>query len=243
MKINTIYNESCLDTMSRMKDNSVNLIFTSPPYNMRTRVRNGKYTTRERASHFSKKYKYFSDDMSIEEYFIFHMRVLTEILRISNVCLWNFSVVTGSKEAIFKLIGEFSEYIKDIIVWDKGHGQPAMHEGCINRASELILVLEGKASVGRSLKYFNFKRGTLQDIWRIKRQRSPSNIHGAVFPEELAKMAILNFSKEGDLVYDPFIGSGTTAAAAKKLKRKYIGSEISSEYCDIARRRLKIIEV
>ena len=65
--------------------------------------------------------------------------------------------------------------------------------------------------------------------------------HPAPFPEGLAQDHILSWSKEGDVVYDPFMGSGTTAAAAKKLKRNYIGSEISEEYCLMIEERLKQI--
>jgi DNA modification methylase len=66
--------------------------------------------------------------------------------------------------------------------------------------------------------------------------------HPAIFPDQLAEDHILTWSNEGDLVYDPFTGSGTTLKAAKKLNRKWIGSEVSKEYCDIALKRLEIIE-
>ncbi len=61
----------------------------------------------------------------------------------------------------------------------------------------------------------------------------------AVYPEDLAKDHILSWSNEGDLVYDPFMGSGTTAKAAHQLKRNWIGSEISAEYCELANKRLE----
>jgi DNA modification methylase len=62
--------------------------------------------------------------------------------------------------------------------------------------------------------------------------------HPAVFPEKLVSDHILSWSNEGDIVYDPFMGSGTTAIVAKKLNRNYIGSEISTEYCILAKSRL-----
>jgi site-specific DNA-methyltransferase (adenine-specific) len=62
--------------------------------------------------------------------------------------------------------------------------------------------------------------------------------HPAIFPEQLANDHIISWSNEGDLVYDPFMGSGTTAKMAKINKRNYIGSEISKEYCDIAEKRI-----
>ena len=64
--------------------------------------------------------------------------------------------------------------------------------------------------------------------------------HPAVFPEALASDQVLSWSNEGDLVYDPFMGSGTTAKRAMLNKRNFIGSEISSEYCEIANKRLQM---
>jgi DNA modification methylase len=63
--------------------------------------------------------------------------------------------------------------------------------------------------------------------------------HPAIFPEKLANDHIISWSNEGDLVYDPFMGSGTTAKMAILNNRKYIGSEISEEYCKIIETRIK----
>ena len=62
--------------------------------------------------------------------------------------------------------------------------------------------------------------------------------HPATFPEQLAKDHILSWSNEGNLILDPFIGSGTSAVIARKLNRYYIGIEINPEYCEIANKRL-----
>lgn len=66
--------------------------------------------------------------------------------------------------------------------------------------------------------------------------------HPARFPEKLAEDMILSWSNENEIVYDPFMGSGTTAKMAIKHKRRYLGSEVSSEYCDIAEIRLSGID-
>ena len=67
--------------------------------------------------------------------------------------------------------------------------------------------------------------------------------HPSVFPEKLANDHIISWSNEGDLVYDPFMGSGTTAKMAMLNNRNFIGSEISKEYCEIAEKRIKEISV
>ena len=79
----------------------------------------------------------------------------------------------------------------------------------------------------------------MDDIWQITRDRSKTEKHGAVFPIKLVQTILENFSKKGDIVYDPFMGTGTTAFVAKILNRKFIGSEISKEFCKIANKRLK----
>ena len=80
--------------------------------------------------------------------------------------------------------------------------------------------------------------GKRNNIWRFDTQKGSE--HPAPFPEQLANDHIISWSNEGDLVYDPFMGSGTTAKMAVLNNRNYIGSEISKEYCEIAEQRLKM---
>ena len=239
MQLNKIYNEDCLITMAKMPDKFIDLVVTSPPYNMRTRIRNGQYTTREKSEHFSKKYKHFDDALPINDFYEFHSKVLKELLRVSKIVCYNFQIVTGSKEAFFKIIGDFNKDIKDIIVWDKGGGQPAMHSQVLNSCYEMILVLEDDKKCGRVIQNAKFKRGEMNNVLRIGRGKKVSDIHSAIFPEQLPFELINAFSEKGLLVYDPFMGSGTTAIVASKLDRSYIGSEISTEYCSIAEERIR----
>lgn len=223
-----------------MPDGFVDLIVTSPPYNMRTRIRNGQYTTREWSEHFSKKYAHFRDDLAIADYYAFHRRAIKEMLRVSPIVLYNIQIVTGSKEAVFKLMGTFRRHIKDVIDWDKGFGQPAMHPQVLNAAHEFILVLESSGEAGRAIKNSYFSRGELSNNWKVSRgQKINGESHGATFPLELARKSIVNFSAEGMVVYDPFAGIGSTLIAAHQLKRRWIGSEISSEYVELANKRLE----
>jgi site-specific DNA-methyltransferase (adenine-specific)/modification methylase len=79
----------------------------------------------------------------------------------------------------------------------------------------------------------------LDDVWQIKRERKKGvTNHGATFPEELIMKILSNFSKENDVIYDPFLGTGTTAIVAKMLNRRYIGSEISKDYFEICIQKL-----
>ena len=238
IQYNKIYNESCLDTLSKIKDQSIDCVITSPPYNMNLRIRNGEYCSRQIVKEISTKYEGFSDNLPVEEYYSFHSNVLKELLRVSNVIFYNVQIVTGSKRSVFKMIGEFNEFLKDIIVWDKGHAQPAMQKQVLNRRSELILVFENDYPISRQYRYASFDRGSLDDIWEIKRGKKSSKDHGAVFPEELVKRIIENFTKPDDIVYDPFMGTGTTAVVAKKMNRRYLGSEIGKNYYDFSIKKL-----
>jgi site-specific DNA-methyltransferase (adenine-specific)/modification methylase len=242
IELNKIYKESCLETLKRMKDNSIDSVITSPPYNMNLRIRNGVYCSRQIVKELSTKYANFDDNLPIEEYYELHLSILKELLRVSSMVFYNIQIVTGSKRAIFKIIGELSDYLKDIVIWDKGNGQPAMAERVMNRRTELILIFDKNNAISRQFDVSNFKRGTLDDLWLIKRGKKVSSEHGAVFPEELVYTILENFTKEGNTIYDPFMGTGTTAVVSKKLKRNYIGSEISDEYIKVANKRLKELD-
>ena len=242
LPINQIICGDCLEVMKDWPDSCVDLVFYSPPYNMRTRIRNGQYTTREQTAHFSKKYAHFHDALSPQQYFDFHYATIGQLMSLSPLVFVNIQIVTGSKEAWFRLIGEYAECLKDIIVWDKGWGQPAMHGSVINRGSELILLFQSKAEAGRAFQTAYFERGTMPDVWRFPGGDGSIEGHKAIFPVDLAGQAIQGWSKQGDIILDPFCGSGTTCVAAKMLERRYIGIDISEEYCQIARQRLEAVD-
>jgi len=237
IEINKIYNENCIETMKNINDQEVDIVITSPPYNMNWRVYKGKYISRQLNDKGSKKYEGFTDNLPVEEFYELHSNILMELLRVSKIIFYNIQIVTGSKRAFFKMIGEFNEHLKDIIIWDKVNSQPAMQKNVLNSQNELILIF-GDNPIGRAFSKVNFERGTLSNIWKIKRGKKISSSHGAVFPEELVNNILINFSNENDLVYDPFMGTGTVAVCSKHLKRNYIGSEISKDYCEIAENRL-----
>ena len=93
MKLNTIYNECCLNTLKRLPDNSIDLTITSPPYNMNLRIRNKQYCSRQIIKERTTKYTNFSDNLPIEEYNSFHTNVINELLRVSNLIFYNIQIV------------------------------------------------------------------------------------------------------------------------------------------------------
>ncbi|MFW9602372.1 MAG: DNA-methyltransferase [Prevotella sp.] len=228
----------CLERMKEIPDGSVDMILTSPPYNMNLRIRNGKYCSRQIVKELTTKYDAFDDNLPMDEYFEFNKNVLTECLRISDLVFYNVQFLTGNKPALFKLIGHFSDKMKEFIIWDKTTAQPAISNGVMNSQFEVILVLQNSAPESRKFKQATFERGTLSNLWRIPRERSVTKTHGATFPTELANKVITNFSEPHHIIFDPFSGTGTTGLVAKNLNRKFIGIELDDKYFEIAKNRI-----
>lgn len=231
----------CLDRMKEIPDNSVDCVITSPPYNMNLRIRNGKYCSRQIVKEISTKYEGYDDNLAMDDYFELNKRVVTELLRVSDLVFYNVQFLTGNKPALFRLLGEFHTKVKEFIVWDKINAEPAIGEGVLNSRFEAILVFQNSAPESRKFETAQFARGTLQNVWQIKRGRKIDGSHGAVFPLELAELIIANFTNQGATVLDPFLGTGTTGLAAKNLGRNFIGIEMLQKYYDIAQKRIGVI--
>ena len=229
----------CLERMKEIPDGSVDLIVTSPPYNMNLRIRNGKYCSRQIVKELSTKYKSFDDNLPMDEYFNFNKKVLTECLRVSDLVFYNVQFLTGNKPALFKLMGEFHNKIKEFIVWDKVNAQPAIGKNVLNSQFEVLLVLQNSKPESRAFDSGQFKRGTMSNVWDIKRGKKYSKDHGASFPLDLADKIISNFSALQSTILDPFLGVGTTGVAAKNLNRNFIGIEMDEGYFNIAQDRIK----
>ena len=90
-----------------------------------------------------------------------------------------------------------------------------------------------RTGLGKTIKEY----GVRFNIWKIPNQKRGIN-HPAPFPEQLANDHIVSWSNPGDIIFDPFVGSGTTAKMAALNGRKYIGIDISEEYCELARKRV-----
>lgn len=225
---------NCLDYLPKLADKSIDLTLTSPPYNMNLRIRNGKYCSRQIVKELTTKYENFPDNLPMDEYFEFNKKVITELLRVSKLTFYNIQFLTGNKVALYQLLGHFSDKIKEFIIWDKGHAQPAIGTGVLNSQFEVLLVLEDSHPESRRFEQAQFGRGTLSNLWKIKRGKKIVKSHGAVFPLELADTVIANFSKPNDIIFDPFMGTGTAGISAVKLGRQFFGIELDKDYFDIA---------
>ena len=214
-----------------MPDNSVDAVITSPPYNYNLRIQNGKYTRRS-LNDKTKYNKTYDDAVSMDEYFKWQRDCIAEMLRVSRgLVFYNIQMINGNKLAIFRLFGEFSEYIKEVIIWDKNNAEPAIHDGVLNSRYEYIIVLDKTNAISRQFNVFNANRGTVENIWKINKntERGIAN-HNAMFPVDLPRKIIQLFTRPNDLILDPFMGGGTTAVACVLEGRNFIGFEINNEY-------------
>ena len=250
-----IYNEDCLDTMSRMKDNHIDLTVTSPPYdNLRD-------------------YKGYSFDFE---------SIAKELYRVTKdggVVVWivGDATIKGSETGTsFKQALYFKEIgfnVHDTMIYKKNNIRPLTHNRYEQEFEYMFIFSKGKPRVFNAIKKDCVKQpskdtflvrnadGSEKRTIQRKKERIIGNVwqyntgmnlstkdkmafkHPAIFPEQLAHDHIKTWSNEGDIVYDPFMGSGTTAKMAIANNIKWIGSEISKEYCDIIRERLNLKNV
>lgn len=235
----TLMHGDCLDLMASMQDGSIDCAITSPPYNMNLRIRNGKHCSRQIVKEISTKYENFSDNLPMNDYYIFNKKVMHELLRICGTVFYNVQFLTGNKSALYRLIGDYHENIKEFIVWDKVNAEPAIGAGILNSRWEAVLVLQNKQNaISRKFESANFGRGEMQNLLQIKRGRKVTGSHGAVFPLELAEVLVRNFSPVAGSVLDPFMGTGTTGVACHKAGRKFVGIEKDKKYFEIAQSRI-----
>lgn len=205
-----IYNEDCLVTMSKMSDRSVDLVFTSPPYN---RERNDVY------SHYND---------TIKDYLSFLIAFTDECLRVSPTAIINIQSNYYNKIEVNKYIGHYADKINQTFVWTKENPMPAQGKHITNSFEYLFMMGEPLLSNN------NYTKNHLHTAVNPDTNKS----HGAIMNIRVAYFFIDNFTKPGQVIYDPFMGSGTTARACKDLGRSYIGSEISKEYCDLIKQKL-----
>jgi len=254
MKVNKIYNEDCLDTMARMPDCFVDLTVTSPPYdNLRTYT--GEMQWNEGVWKAVIKFLYRVTKQGgvvvwiVGDATIKGSETLTSFkqaihakdvgFNLHDTMIWNkngFSAVGALKtrySPVFEYMFIFSKSkpktfnpIKD---------KPNKNAGKL--ISKTKRLANGETKKGKS--YISSDFGQRYNIWKQcpHRQRGCGK-HPAPFPKQLIHDHIISWSNLEDLVYDPFMGSGTTAKMAILNKRNYIGSEISKEYCEIAKKRI-----
>lgn len=242
MELNRIYNECNLETCKRMADGFVDLVVTSPPYNKAglegfIRTRHGRDSWKQgRNIEYGKDAN--NDFLDEGVYQTKQVQILDELFRVTKdggSLFYNHKnrvkdYVTHSPIA---WLTQSKWKLRQEIIWDRGSSPsvaPIRFMACTER---IYWLFKGEAPAKFNPACFDYK-----EVWRLPADFS-GNPHPAPFPIEIPARCIKACSSEGDLVYDPFMGSGTTAKAAHQLKRNWIGSEISAEYVELANKRLE----
>lgn len=234
---NQILNIDCIEGLKQLPDNSIDLIITSPPYNKGYWSKNrntnsyGDFKTKSRRID----YGVFNDTMLPEDYEKWQRELLDECIRVikpTGSIFYNHCDIQRDLLSIHpKYVWDYP--VKQMIVWDRGN-TPKLDKSYFFPITEWIFWIK-KTRDARP--YFDRHNAAFQkSVWRIN--PDINNNHPAPFPIEIPENCISACTKEGDIVLDPFMGSGTVALAAKKLNRRYLGFELNNEYIEEARRKL-----
>jgi DNA modification methylase len=257
MKTNYLYNENCLDTMARMEDNFIDLTVTSPPYDDLRTYNGYSFDFESIAKELYRTTKeggvviWIVGDATIKgsetgtsfRQALFFME-----------CGFNLhDTMIYNRQGKFPNKNRYWQDFEYMFIFSKGKPN---NFNPLKEDAAWIKYRKTKSYRGRDRgKDGNFKKGgeikyldrekNISNVWKIKTGDNSTTKdkiaykHPAIFPEQLANDHIISWSNEGDIVYDCFMGSGTTAKMAIINKRKWIGSEMSREYCDIVHERLK----
>ena len=235
MELNKIYCGDCLEYMKNMPDNCVDICITSPPYNIGNNRINRGFTKQN--------YNGYSDDLDVDMYFNQTQAWINELLRICKYhVFWNVQESSKNKGLYREIENRFKDNIKERFVWAKTNTPSSIQDTCCGTGWEMIYCISKDKPEQRSFTYCNFsnRAGDYINNILIKPVGRCGDInHHFTFPEWLPEFFILNFSRPGDIILDPFMGSGTTAKMALKNERQFIGFEISQEYVDICNARIK----
>ena len=215
----TIYNGDCRDVLPTLEP--VDLVFTSPPYNLGG-------TSGGEFSRLKEGYASYSDDLPLGEYIAWQKDCLSAMWNaLSDVGAIFYNHKPICQGQVVRLPTDLNPGLplRQIITWDRGSGFNRTLTHYVPRY-EWVLMFAKPA--------FRINTMSVDDVWRIPFDTGKA--HPAAYPLALPKTAIA--STDAQIITDPFMGSGTTLRAAKDLGRKAIGIEIEERYCEIAANRL-----
>ncbi len=232
----TLKRGNCIDILKDLEDKSINMIFADPPYNLSGKknitcksgkkvvCNKGEWDIIEDIDHFN--YKWIKECM----------RVLKD-----DGTIW-ISGTLHNHPSVGFLLKKMGFWIINDIVWFKPNGPPQLQPNRLAPSTEIIWL----ASKNKKY-YFDYNKAKelnngkqMRNLWTITSKRHITN-HPTEKPEVLLERIIHLGSKEGDLILDPFMGSGTTGVVAKKLGRNFFGIEIEKNYFNLAKNRIKNI--
>lgn len=218
LRDNVVFNTDCVDGMSHMPDKSVDLIVTDPPY-----LINYKSNRRVVKEKFDRIQNDKNAEQIIQDALSEYYRILKNDSAIYMFCSWHHI-------EFFKT--EFEKYfnLKNILIWNKNNHGSGDLRGSYAPKYEMVLF----GHKGRAL----FQEKRIADVIDCAKVSSSKLVHPTEKPTDLLELFIRNNSKPNDIVFDGFIGGGSTALAALHTGRRFIGYELDEKYYQIACRRV-----
>ena len=217
-----LYQGDCLEVMDGIKDKSVDLIVTDPPYLM-----DYQSNRRKKEDKFDKIKNDKGNYMLIQDYLEECHRIMKDNTAIYCFCSWhNIDFFKREFEKHFKL--------KNIIVWNKNNHGTGDLKGSYAPKHEFILF----GHKGRTL----LREKRIADVIDCPKISSNKLTHPTEKPQELLEIFIKQSSVEGSIIFDGFMGTGSCGIAAKKSTRNFIGIELDEKYFNIAKNRLENIK-
>lgn len=241
-----LYQGNCLDLFKKVPKNTATTIFADPPYNLS----NGGISCRAGKMVSVNKGKW-DESKGLEKDFEFTynwIKACREVLK-DDGTIW----ISGTMHNIYQVgfaLQKLGFQIINEITWFKPNAPPNLACKCFAHAHETIIWARKNKSARNTFNYNLMKEWSdklspsgkqMRSVWSIPLTPQKEKIHGkhpTQKPEELLRRIIAACTKEGDVVLDPFNGSGTTGYIAKMFGRKYIGIDLEEEYLELTKKRL-----
>ncbi|MFA4823971.1 MAG: site-specific DNA-methyltransferase [Methanoregula sp.] len=244
----SLYHADCNEYLATLPDNSVDLIFADPPYNLSNggfTCQNGKRVPVHKGA--------WDVSSGIEEDFNFHNAWITSCRRVlkDQGSIW----ISGTYHSIYACgyaLQRTGFHLLNDISWFKPNAPPNLSGRYFTASHETLIWARKSRDAKHTFNYDIIKNGSwkedvmkrperqMRSVWSIPSPRGNEKKRGkhpTQKPVALLKRIILSSSKEGDLVLDPFCGSGTTGIVAHQYKRRFIGLDVDKQYLDLARDR------
>ncbi|MBR1648137.1 MAG: site-specific DNA-methyltransferase [Alphaproteobacteria bacterium] len=249
--LNTVINDDCVKIMNEMEENSVDVIFADPPYNLQL----GDSLTRPDNSSVNGVYEDWDNFSSLKEYDEYTKAWMTAARRVlkEDGTIW----VIGSYHNIFRvgyILQDLGFWILNDIIWNKTNPMPNFKGTRFTNAHETLI---WAAKSPKSKYTFNYEamKAMNEDVqmrsdWQLPictgkerlKGQDGAKLHPTQKPEALLYRVLMASSNVGDVVLDPFFGTGTTGAVAKKIGRNFIGIERDATYVAGAKARIAEVE-
>lgn len=224
----TIYNQDCLEGLKAIKSGSVDLIVTDPPYLIKDTHAGGNTRLARTIQPINNELRDNGLNVGLDPAIL---PELVRVLKTINLYIWcNKAQIP---EYLNFFVGELGCSF-DILVWIKTNSPPTFHNKYLSDKEYCLYFRRG--GYCQPTSYETAKTAYYQQTNVIDKKAYP---HPTIKPLNIMKTLIENSSRTGDLVLDPFLGSGTTAVACMELGRQYLGYEINGNYYETAKRRIK----